>query len=455
MLRFRTWPVAAFGFATLLLLIIASMITTSRNAQAIFVKLDELNLHHQEVNERLQRLRSGVYLSGTFLRDYLFDIRGERATEYRQRLAAFRQSGKDAVDDLLVLDLAHTDRILSLDAQVAEYWQTFAPVLDRQLSEPVSQSASFLRNEVVPRRESILTIAQEIEQLNNDNLAAQRAEVSRQQIEFAQSLTRLLWQTVLLGTTLALLFVGRVRWLERRSEEQRLIALEAERRVRQLAQERDAAQEDERKRLSRELHDHVAQVLTALRMELSRLDRSRAPTDARIGATLSECKSLVDSLFRTVRDLALGLRPSMLDDLGLEAALQWHVRDFIRRYGIDVRLSIDGKLDALSDRHRTCVYRVVQEAMTNCARHAKAKNISVDVTIDQTQLMVSIADDGIGFDSSASGNGLGLRGIEERVKELQGSSSVVSVLGGGTTLRVQLSAGDRSPEVPLVACAVG
>ena len=77
-------------------------------------------------------------------------------------------------------------------------------------------------------------------------------------------------------------------------------------------------------------------------------------------------------MFRTVRDLALGLRPSMLDDFGLQPALEWHVRDFTSRYGVDVELTIDGDFDALPDQHRICVYRAVQEALTNCARHAKA-----------------------------------------------------------------------------------
>ena len=80
-------------------------------------------------------------------------------------------------------------------------------------------------------------------------------------------------------------------------------------------------------------------------------------------------------MFRTVRDLALGLRPSMLDDFGLQAALEWHVRDFTRRYAINAELKMDGDFDTLPDKHRTCVYRIVQEAMTNCVRHAQARAI--------------------------------------------------------------------------------
>jgi signal transduction histidine kinase len=263
----------------------------------------------------------------------------------------------------------------------------------------------------------------------------------------------LLWQTVLLGAAVALVAVFRLRTLERRSDEQRAIAQEAERQVRQLAQERDAAQEEERKHLSRELHDHVAQVLTALRMELGRIERARAPADARVGAAVAESKKLVDNMFRTVRDLALGLRPSMLDDFGLYAALEWYVRDVISRYGLNVELRMEGDFDALPERHRTCVYRAVQEALTNCVRHAKAGSVDVSVTSDGEHLDVTVTDDGIGFDSTRRHVGLGLRGIEERVKELQGVLTIDKADGGGTKLAIRLPWRTPSAEVVLARAA--
>ena len=120
--------------------------------------------------------------------------------------------------------------------------------------------------------------------------------------------------------------------------------------MRELSQRLVATQEEERKNLSRELHDHVGQVLTALRMELGRVERTSA-SGIGAGPAVAECRRLVDSMVRTVRDLALGLRPSMLDDLGLQPALEWHVRDFTRRYGVQVELDVEGDLDALPDRH--------------------------------------------------------------------------------------------------------
>jgi signal transduction histidine kinase len=448
MMRFRTWIVAALGLGGLLLLIVVSMVASSRKAQDIYAQLDQLNTHHQNVDATLRRLRSDLNLSGIFVRDYLLDVARERAPEYRERLAEFRENNKTTVAELLVLDEPQADRIRRLGAQLDEYWQTFEPVFDWTIGEKIFRSANFLRREVVPRRESILAIAQEIEELNNANLAAQRAEVARRQDVFRDDLRRLLWQTVLLGAAVALVAVFRLRTLERRSEEQRAMAQEAARQMRRLAQERDAAQEEERKHLSRELHDHVAQVLTALRMELGRIERTRAPVDARIGAAVAECKKLVDNMFRTVRDLALGLRPSMLDDFGLQPALEWHVRDVTSRYGVNVELHMDDDFDVLPDRYRTCVYRAVQEALTNCVRHAQARAINVSVTREGDQLNVSVTDDGVGFDPARRGTGLGLRGIDERVKELHGVMTISTVEeGGGTRLAIRLPWPVRSTEV--------
>lgn len=450
-MRFRTWLVAAIGMAGLLLLIVVSMLTTSRKAQEIYTQLDQLNAHHQQVDAKLRRLRSDVNLSGIFVRDYLLDVVRERAPEYRDRLAEFRQTNNSTVADLLELDAPHAERIRNLETQLDDYWQTFEPLFDWTTGEKIFRSATFLRREVVPRRDSILAIAQDIEQLNNENLATQRAEVTRRQAAFRDDLHRLLWQTVLVGLTVALIVVFRLRILERRSDEQRVAAEQAERQMRLISQERDAAQEEERRHLSRELHDHVAQVLTALRMELGRIDRARAPGDTRIAAAVAEGKNLIDTMCRTVRDLALGLRPSMLDDLGLQAALEWQVRECISRYGANIELIAKGDFESMPDRHRTCVYRAVQEALTNCMRHAKACFVTISVMSSNDTLEVSVADDGIGFDPAWPRRGFGLRGIEERVKELRGFMRIKSAVGKGTTLTIGLPL--QTVEAPLARAA--
>ena len=131
------------------------------------------------------------------------------------------------------------------------------------------------------------------------------------------------------------------------------------------------------------------------------------------------------------------LAGAWLDDFGLQAALEWHARDCMSRYAIDIDLQTEGDLDRLPDKHRTCVYRVVQEATTNCVRHASAKKIQIRVTADGDHLRVRVSDDGLGLDPHQP-HGLGLRGIDERVKELLGTMTIASGKKGGTTVLVGL-----------------
>ena len=424
----KTWLVAALGLGSLLLLVALSVYATSRKAQDIYIELDQLDTHHRLVDTNLRKLRSDVNLSGVFVRDYLLDVARERGPGYREQLTEFREGNIATLAELEKL-IGRDERITSLRGKLDEYWQTFDPLFDWTPGEKILRSAGFLRREVVPRREAVLGIAMEIEELNNANVAAQKEAVARRQGAFRQDMQRLLWQTVLVGLTVAVVVVLRLRVLEHRSEE-------AERQMRELSQQVVQAQEEERRNLSRELHDHVAQVLTGLRMALGGIER--ASGDSRVAGAVAECRTLVDDMFRTVRDLALGLRPSMLDDFGLQPAVEWHVRDFSRRCAVDVALKMDGDFALLPDKHRTCVYRVIQEALTNCARHAQASTISVDVTSRDGQLRVEVTDDGVGLDPSSGRRGLGLRGIEERVKELRGTLAIAQRASKGTTLTVVL-----------------
>lgn len=433
---FRTWPVAAAALAGLLLLIGTSVLSTSHKAEEIVAQLDQLNAHHRQVEGTLRRLRSDVHLSSIYIRDYLLDTDQQEGPEYRRRLKELRESHARAIRELrTLLPPEAAPRVDILERGVDAYWQAFEPLFEWSAYEKIMRSARFLRREVLPRREAVLAITKEIETLNDANLAAQRAEVTRRQAAFRDDLHARMLRTLLLGLVVALVAVLRLRMLERRSDAQRLRAEEAEQEMRQLSQQLVAAQEEERKKLTRELHDHVGQMLTALRMEIGRADRSRSGPDA--AQALAEAKRLLDTILRSVRDLAMGLRPSMLDDFGLRPALEWHVRDFRRRFGIPVELTLAGQLDALPDQYRTCVYRIVQEALTNCARHAHAEHVEVFVRYEQNTIELAVMDDGIGLNAQ-SARGMGLLGIEERVRELRGRFVVRPQSPSGTALRVTL-----------------
>jgi signal transduction histidine kinase len=456
-MRFKTWPVAAAALAGLLLLVVVSVLAASRRAQEIYTQLDQLNAHHRDVDAELRTLRSDVNLSGIFVRDYLLDTSRERAPEYRDQLAEFRRTNMETLKELGRLTSGTAgvgyDRLPGLQAKLDEYWLTFEPLFDWTPSEKISESARFVRHDLLPRRQAVLAITREIEELNNANLAAEHREVERRLAVFRRDLHSLLWRSLLLGLCVALLAVMRLSIMERRADEQRAVAQQAEHQMRRLSQQLVAAQEEERKKLSRELHDHVGQMLTALRMELGRIDRVAVAAGARLSGAISECRDLIDQIVRTVRDLSSGLRPSMLDDLGLGPALEWLARDVTRRTGIPVDLLAEGDFDNLPESHRTCVYRGVQEALTNVLRHAAATRIDITVTDVRDGLEVVIADDGRGMDPGRRSAGLGLRGIEERVRELDGSMEI-STSDRGTAVRIRLPRAVETREV-VRASAVG
>jgi signal transduction histidine kinase len=143
----------------------------------------------------------------------------------------------------------------------------------------------------------------------------------------------------------------------------------------------------------------------------------------------------------------------MLDDFGLQAALEWHIRDFRGRYEIPIQLTMDGDLGTLPEKHSTCVFRIVQEAVTNCVRHSEAENIQISVAAHDAELHVFVSDDGIGLDARHRGVGLGLRGLHERVKELDGTMTISGSATNGTLLSVRLPLPRQLSEVPLARVA--
>ncbi len=206
-----------------------------------------------------------------------------------------------------------------------------------------------------------------------------------------------------------------------------------------------AAQEDERKRIARELHDSTSQSLTSLIVGLRNLE-SANDMDA-MRAQIKDIRQVANQTLEEVHQIAWQLRPTVLDDLGLNAALERYIRDFQVRYGIPVDFAVRNLSERLPREHETTLYRIVQEALTNIARHSKAQNASV--LIEQRanptpRIRVIIEDNGVGFDPSTkimSEKSLGLHGIRERTQLLGGTLTIESQPGQGTSLFVEIPVG--------------
>jgi PAS domain S-box-containing protein len=207
------------------------------------------------------------------------------------------------------------------------------------------------------------------------------------------------------------------------------------------------AQEEERRRIAVELHDEFGQMLTAVKIKLQSLERR---LDAHARSELEETVASVDEAMERVRDLALDLRPSVLDDLGLPAALRWYADRFARDTGIEVHVSADPTVPRRAAAVETACFRITQEALTNIVRHGKARHVWVDLDDDGGVTALKIRDDGSGFDVAAAreraagGLSLGLLGMEGRVSSLGGEFDVQSVAGQGTWLTARFPASART-----------
>jgi signal transduction histidine kinase len=296
----------------------------------------------------------------------------------------------------------------------------------------------------------IFAIAEELGKLNEENFESRRRDLSQSVLNLQNDIWETMLTALVLGAIIAGASVFRISSLEKESAAHQKLSEQAEERLRHLSQQLVSSQEQERKALSRELHDEIGQLLTALRMELGNLERTRANHGSEGDPHLDQAKKLAESTLRTTRDIAMGLRPAMLDVLGLGPALEWQAREFSRRYNTPIRLEVDGDLRDVPDPHRTYLYRIVQEGLTNCARHAQAKNIHVKLEDSSGKLSVLVEDDGVGFDQhSGVAYGLGLLGMTERVRELCGQLSIQSEPGKGTRIAVvlPLKRDNASPEI--------
>lgn len=212
------------------------------------------------------------------------------------------------------------------------------------------------------------------------------------------------------------------------------------------AEEAHAVREDERKRIAQELHDDLGQHLSALELTAHRVERladaGETGAGRPLGVAIRDLQAQIESSLACVKRLTRQLRPLALETLGFPAAVEWLTAEFANRSGVSVACRL--RLDALEigEPAATVIFRIVQEALTNVARHASAKTVTIDFFRDGERCVLRIADDGIGAASSARqlvhSTGMGLSGIADRVAQLRGTLSIHSALGSGFSIVARL-----------------
>lgn len=442
----RSYFVLALGFGTLIALIAILGIGAIRRARAIYTEMESTQDAYLQAESFRRDIATDMYLADILVRDYLLDPSPQNAPLHRQQLLEIRSSLQTRLDQLAG-SASDTDspRLEQLQNVVQGYWDSLDPIFDWTAQEKADKSWYFLRHKILPRRQAVVDLAREMAKLNRENLERERERTRHSRRVLESFLYRMIGFALSFGCLVALLSTYRVAALEKKQEEQRKQIEETQSNLRKLSRRLVQAQEGERKALSRELHDEVGQTMTALGIEISNLEKLRNSDSEAFHARVEDAKQLNTKAMHIIRDLAMGLRPSMLDDLGLEPALRWQGREFSRRTGVPATVQVTGLVDELSDAQRTSIYRIVQEALTNCARHAEAKNVLVSVCAEDSQVVLVVQDDGRGFDATARvRSGLGLLGIQERVQELDGSLRIASEKNKGTTLRIEIPIGARA-----------
>lgn len=292
---------------------------------------------------------------------------------------------------------------------------------DRQ---PQRRGSRYFYEQLVSRRAAMLDLADRIARWNDQDISLADSQLASMFDGFRIRLIGMLSVTLAGGIVLAFFSTRRLLSMQRE-----LVDLSA-----RLV----ATQEEERRAIARELHDEVGQSLTVLLLETGAA-ASAAAESPELKERLQSVKAMAETSLEAVRNIALLLRPPMLDDLGLVPALEWQAREVSKRTGIQVRVLATDIDDALPDEQKTCIYRVVQESLNNSVRHSRARAVRVELHGRGRNIQLAVSDDGAGFDPNER-RGSGLLGMAERVRRAGGTFQVESEAGKGTLLSVSLPA---------------
>ncbi len=437
-IKFGTKMALLAGFGGVLGLMALTGLDSVRALHRIEAQNAQITQEYLKRHQLLEQIRSSLYLSSAFIRDYLLESNPDAA---RLSLGNLRRLRDDMTSALLSYPApsrqSEKGLISNMEAEVNKYWNTLEPVFHWGAEEKRSQGYQFLQAKVLPQRVQLLAVAAKVDAVNGEALRSGNSLAADLFKMFRRRVIAILGLTLIIGAIMAAASIFHILRLEKEAALRYQELQAAQRELKSLSARLVEAQEEERRTISRELHDEVGQSLNALRVDLGNLAAITPSDEQGAHQLITTARNLADESIGKLRNMALLLRPSMLDDFGLVPALHWQAREVSRRTGMRVDVVADDIPEDLPDEHRTCVYRVVQEALQNAARHAGARDVRIVVHQETNRLHLSIEDDGKGFDA-ARVRGLGLLGMEERVKHLGGAFQLQSQPGGGTRLKVDL-----------------
>jgi signal transduction histidine kinase len=426
------------GFGALLLLMAFVAYRASATLTRIEETNDEIRKEMVRRDDLLDHLRSDLFQSTIEIRDYVLyaDATSERLQreEIQIRRERINTTMKQYEQDL---ETAEAVSFAQLERGLTEYWKALEPIFQWSAEYRRLHGGEFFQTEMIPRRQGLLQMVDQIAAIDGRQMQGAEDSIAAVHRQLHSELMESSALILSIGLLVGFFSVRHVTHLEAVSEKQFQQVVQARSELRHLNARLVAAEEEERRKISRELHDQVGQHLSAVLIELGNVESAMSRSDAPLRRRLDSARRLAEASIAKVRDLALMLRPSMLDDLGLVAALRWHAREISRRTGISAEVAADGVSEDLPNEYRTCIFRVVQEAMNNAVQHAKPARIRVTLRQRAGEIQAVIQDDGAGFDPLQD-KGMGMLGMQERVQTLGGVLQIDSEPGTGTTVSVLL-----------------
>jgi signal transduction histidine kinase len=436
------WLALAGGFGGLLLIMAAAefgalaMISSLRTSDA---KVEQRFLERSRI---LEQIRSSIYLSGTVARDSLLAPVGGASSQLAEVNSLHKQSDAALEKYQKSLEPQEAPAFSRLRSEIDGYWEVLSRTFAWTEDERAKYRYQFFYSELIPRRTAMLQIADRVGQLNERSLQQGDLQLAGFFEKLRLGLLGMIVITLIGGVALALYTSIVILRLQNEVRARLEENIEAKTSLRELSAKLVRAQEDERRALSRELHDEAGQSFSAILLETENLlDVEPCPASR---PRLESIRNLAQRGMAVARNMALLLRPSMLDDFGLVPALNWQAKETAKRTGLRVQVSA-AELGELPEEHKTCIYRVVQEALNNVAKHAQANAVQVRVQRSERGIDLTVQDDGSGFDAERV-RGLGLLGMEERVRHLGGIFRIDSHPGRGTLLKINLPIVDLATE---------
>jgi signal transduction histidine kinase len=409
-----------------------------------------INARYMRAQELLSSVRPQVLLVSVNVRNALLDPDLRSLEDYRRRVGRALATADQTLQQYVpVLDSeAEQHRVQELRAEIERFGVAILQVMSSASGRTPAEARELLAG-VVPRRDVVIRITEEVQALNRAAFVQQQAATAEAYRTAQREVWRQLGVSVVASLAIALLATLYVSRLETRLRREREKDVLNTRDLQRLSAKLVRAQEEERRTIARELHDEVGQALMAVRVELALAEKRLDATAS--GHLLRDAQSITEGALHTVRDLSHLLHPALLDDLGLAAAVEWYLESFGRRHSLRVTLHQEHMGgERLRPEVEIAAFRIVQEALTNVARHARAASCRVALQRLEHTLLITIEDDGTGFDLAAvetpgAQRGLGLLGLRERVWQLLGTIRVESAPGRGTTIRVELPVHDAAP----------